>query len=183
VGPCIDSRPAAGLDSPERLLAGPGFADNFADREPRLFREAATCGLMERFFYQRSPDGMTRSASPEGFSAAACLSVDVAELGRSRGTEASTRSRRITCWRFDLLDRDAARTSESRIPPRNLRRTVDPGRIKNGTDGDLSEPSTRSFPPRAAQFSHQCLKAYSVIRTRGNPNGHLVLSVAVRTPH
>jgi 3-deoxy-7-phosphoheptulonate synthase len=175
-GPCSIHDPAAGLDYARRLRA---LADEVADTLVLVmrvyFEKPRTTVGWEGFTTDPHMDGSFRIK--EGMEKARRFMLEVNELGVPVGTEALDPI--APHYRGDLVSWTAigARTSESQTH-RNLASGVSsPVGFKNGTDGDI-EVATNAV--LAASQPHAFLGINdqgrsAVIRTRGNPYGHVVL--------
>jgi 3-deoxy-7-phosphoheptulonate synthase len=176
VGPCSLHDTAAGLDYARRLRA---LADEVSDAlllVMRVYLEKPRTSVgWEGFTNDPRLDGSFRLA--EGMERARRFLVEVNELGLPVGTEALDPI--APQYRGDLVTWNAigARTAESQTH-RNLASGLStPIGFKNGTDGGVEAAVNAIL---AASRPHAFLGIddrgrSAVVRTRGNPYGHLVL--------
>jgi 3-deoxy-7-phosphoheptulonate synthase len=176
VGPCSIHDTVAALDYARRLRA---LADDVSDTLVLVmrvyFEKPRTSVGWEGFTTDPHMDGTFRLK--EGMERARRFMLDVNELGLPIGTEALDPI--APHYRGDLVTWTAigARTSESQTH-RNLASGLStPVGFKNGTDGDVEVAAnavvSAAQPHAFLGINDQGRSA--VIRTRGNPYGHVVL--------
>jgi len=176
VGPCSIHDPDAGLDYARRLLALSGeVADTLLIVMRVYFEKPRTSVGWKGFINDPRMDDSFRIA--EGMERARRFLADVAELGLPAATEALDPI--APQYLGDLIAWTAigARTSESQTHREMASGLSTPVGFKNGTDGDLSGAINAII---SASRPHSFLGinvdgVTSVIRTRGNAYGHLVL--------
>lgn len=181
VGPCSIHDPAAGLDYARRLRA---LADELSDTllvvMRAYFEKPRTSVGWEGFTVDPHMDQSFRIE--EGMERARRFLVEVNALGLPAGTEALDPI--APQYRGDLVSWTAigARTAESQTH-RNLASGLPTAvGFKNGTDGGLDGAVNAML---SASRPHAFLGVddrgrSAVIRTRGNPHGHLVLRGGTR---
>jgi 3-deoxy-7-phosphoheptulonate synthase len=176
VGPCSVHDTAAGLDYARRLRALAHEVSDALLLVMRVYLEKPRTSVgWEGFTNDPRLDGSFRVA--EGMERARRFLVEVNELGVPVGTEALDPI--APQYRGDLVTWNAigARTAESQIH-RNLASGLStPIGFKNGTDGSVDAAVNAIL---AASRPHAFLGIdergrSSVVRTRGNAYGHLVL--------
>ncbi len=181
VGPCSIHDPAAALDYARRLRA---LSDEVSDTlflvMRAYFEKPRTSVGWEGFTVD---PGMDRSFRVhEGMERARRLLVEMGELGLAVGTEALDPI--APQYRGDLVSWTVigARTAESQIH-RNLASGLPTAvGFKNGTDGSLDgavNALLSASQPHAFLGMNERGRS-AVIRTRGNPHGHLVLRGGAR---
>ena len=176
VGPCSIHDPAAGLDYAKRLAAlAREVADSLLIAMRVYFEKPRTSVGWKGFINDPRMDDSFRIA--EGMQRARRFLVDVAELGLPAATEALDPI--APQYLGDLVSWTAigARTSESQTHREMASGLSTPVGFKNGTDGDLSG-AINAIISASSPHSFLGINAdgvTAVIRTRGNPNGHLVL--------
>jgi 3-deoxy-7-phosphoheptulonate synthase len=176
VGPCSLHDTAAGLDYARRLRALAEEVDDTLLLVMRVYLEKPRTSVgWEGFTNDPRLDGSFRVA--EGMERARRFLVEVNALGLPVGTEALDPI--APQYRGDLVAWNAigARTAESQIH-RNLASGLStPIGFKNGTDGSVAAAVNAIL---AAARPHAFLGIddrgrSAVVRTRGNPHGHVVL--------
>jgi 3-deoxy-7-phosphoheptulonate synthase len=176
VGPCSVHDTAAGLDYARRLRALAEEVEDALLLVMRVYLEKPRTSVgWEGFTNDPRLDGSFRVA--EGMERARRFLVEVNALGLPVGTEALDPI--APQYRGDLVSWNAigARTAESQTH-RNLASGLStPIGFKNGTDGDVVAAVNGIL---AAARPHAFLGIddrgrSAVIRTRGNPHGHVVL--------
>jgi len=176
VGPCSIHDPRAGLDYANRLRAlAQEVADTLLIVMRVYFEKPRTSVGWKGFINDPRMDDSFRIA--EGMQRARRFLVDVAELGLPAATEALDPI--APQYLGDLISWTAigARTSESQTHREMASGLSTPVGFKNGTDGDLSG-AINAIISASGPHSFLGINAEgvtAVIRTRGNPNGHLVL--------
>jgi len=176
VGPCSIHDPEAGLDYARRLA---GLAAEVADTLLIVmrvyFEKPRTSVGWKGFVNDPRMDDSFRIA--EGMQRARRFLLEVTELGLPAATEALDPI--APQYLGDLISWTAigARTSESQTHREMASGLSTPVGFKNGTDGDLSGAINAII---SASRPHSFLGINSegvtaVVRTRGNPHGHLVL--------
>lgn len=184
VGPCSIHDPAAGAEYARRLRA---LADEVSDTLLVVmrvyFEKPRTSVGWKGFINDPSMDDSFRVA--EGMARARAFLAEVAELGLPAATEALDPIG--PQYLGDLISWTAigARTSESQTHREMASGLSTPVGFKNGTDGDLDGAINAII---SASRPHSFLGinaqgATAVIRTRGNPNGHLVLRGGAGRPN
>ena len=176
VGPCSIHDPVAGLDYARRLKA---LADEIGDTLLLVMRvyfekPRTTTGWKG---YINDPDMDDSFQVNKGMEKARAFLRDVAELGLPAGTEALDPI--SPQYLGDLIAWTAigARTSESQTHREMSSGLSTPVGFKNGTNGDVSIAVNAIL---SASRPHNFLGINgegktSIVRTRGNPYGHLVL--------
>ena len=176
VGPCSIHDPDAGLEYARHLLAlSREVADTLLVVMRVYFEKPRTSVGWKGFINDPRMDDSFRIA--EGMERARRFLADVAELGLPAATEALDPI--APQYLGDLIAWTAigARTSESQTHREMASGLSTPVGFKNGTDGDLSGAINAII---SASRPHSFLGinlegVTSVIRTRGNAYGHLVL--------
>jgi len=176
VGPCSIHDPDAGLEYARRLRAlAQEVADSLLLVMRVYFEKPRTSVGWKGFINDPRMDDSFRIA--EGMQRARRFLVDVAEIGLPAATEALDPI--APQYLGDLISWTAigARTSESQTHREMASGLSTPVGFKNGTDGDLSGAINAII---SASRPHSFLGinaggVTSVIRTRGNAYGHLVL--------
>ena len=176
VGPCSIHDPVAGLDYARRLKA---LADEIGDTLLLVMRvyfekPRTTTGWKG---YINDPDMDDSFQVNKGMEKARAFLRDVAELGLPAATEALDPI--SPQYLGDLIAWTAigARTSESQTHREMSSGLSTPVGFKNGTNGDVSIAVNAIL---SASRPHNFLGINgegktSIVRTRGNPYGHLVL--------
>ena len=176
VGPCSVHDPKAALDYAQRLR---GLADEVAE----------TMLLVMRVYFEKprtvtgwkgfinDPDMDDSFHIGNGMARARRLLLDINEMGLPAGSEALDPL--SPQYLADLISWYAigARTTESQTHREMASGLSTPVGFKNGTDGDL-EVALNAI--RSARSPHSFLGINgagrtSIVRTRGNPHGHIVL--------
>ncbi len=176
VGPCSIHDPAAGLDYAGRLRGlAEAVAGTFAVVMRVYFEKPRTSTGWKGFINDPRLDDSFHIE--EGIRRARSFLLDVAGLGLPAGTEALDP---ITPqYLGDLVAWTAigARTAESQTHREMSSGLSTPVGFKNGTDGDLGVAVngilSASKPHSFLGINDQGSAA--IVRTRGNPHGHLVL--------
>jgi len=176
VGPCSIHDPVAGLDYARRLRK---LADELADTMFMVmrvyFEKPRTSVGWKGYINDPYMDDSFRV--DEGMERARRFLLDVAELGLPAATEALDPT--APQYLGDLIAWTAigARTSESQTHREMSSGLSTPVGFKNGTDGDVETAVnailSASHPHAFLGINGQGRTA--VVRTRGNPYGHLVL--------
>ncbi|RJG00393.1 3-deoxy-7-phosphoheptulonate synthase [Noviherbaspirillum sedimenti] len=176
VGPCSIHDPAAALDYARRLKP---LADEVAD----------VLVLVMRVYFEKprttvgwkglinDPDRDDSFNMTKGIRIARTLLRDISEMGLAIGTEALDPL--MPQYLGDLISWNAigARTTESQTHREMASGLSTPVGLKNGTDGGLAVAINAM---QSARTPHAFLGMdadglTSVIRTAGNPHGHLIL--------
>ena len=176
VGPCSIHDPVAGLDYARRLKR---LADELADALVLVmrvyFEKPRTSTGWKGYINDPSMDDSFRIE--EGMAKARRFLMDVAELGLPAATEALDPI--SPQYLGDLISWTAigARTSESQTHREMASGLSTPVGFKNTTDGDLEVAINAII---SASHPHSFLGINgegrsAIIRTRGNPHGHIVL--------
>ncbi len=176
VGPCSIHDPAAGLDYARRLR---GLAAEIAETlvvVMRVYFEKPRTSLGWKGFIN-DPRMDDSFRIDEGMERARRFLLDVNELGLPAGTEALDPIG--PHYLGDLIAWTAigARTSESQTHREMSSGLSTPVGFKNGTDGEL-EPAVNAIVSAARPHAFLGINDQgrsSIIRTRGNRYGHLVL--------
>jgi 3-deoxy-7-phosphoheptulonate synthase len=184
VGPCSIHDPDAGLDYAKRLSAlAREVADTLLIVMRVYFEKPRTSVGWKGFINDPRMDDSFRIA--EGMQRARRFLVDVSELDLPAATEALDPI--APQYLGDLITWTAigARTSESQTHREMASGLSTPVGFKNGTDGDLSGAINAIV---SASRPHSFLGinsdgVTSVIRTRGNAYGHLVLRGGAGRPN
>jgi 3-deoxy-7-phosphoheptulonate synthase len=176
VGPCSIHDPAAGLDYARRLRA---LADEVGDTLLLVmrvyFEKPRTINGWKGFINDPRMDDSFHIE--EGVRRARAFLLQIAELGLPAGTEALDPI--APQYLGDLIAWTAigARTSESQTHREMSSGLSTAVGFKNGTDGDLGVAVnailSASGPHSFLGINDQGVAA--IVRTRGNPGGHLVL--------
>jgi 3-deoxy-7-phosphoheptulonate synthase len=176
VGPCSIHDPVAGLDYAQRLK---GLADEVSDTlllVMRVYFEKPRTAVGWKGFIN-DPRMDDSFHIEEGVRKAREFLLHIGEIGLSAATEALDP---ITPqYLGDLITWTAigARTSESQTHREMSSGLSTPVGFKNATDGDLGAAVngilSASHPHSFLGINDQGLAA--IVRTRGNPHGHLVL--------
>jgi 3-deoxy-7-phosphoheptulonate synthase len=176
VGPCSIHDPQAGLEYAQRLS---GLAREVADTLLIVmrvyFEKPRTSTGWKGFINDPRMDDSFRIA--EGMQRARRFLADAAELGLPAATEALDPIGPQYLGDLVAWTAIGARTSESQTHREMASGLSTPVGFKNGTDGDLSGAVNAIL---SASRPHSFLGinpqgATAIIRTRGNPYGHLVL--------
>ncbi|NCA69151.1 MAG: 3-deoxy-7-phosphoheptulonate synthase [Sphingobacteriia bacterium] len=176
VGPCSIHDPVAGLDYAARLAA---LADEVSDRLLLVMRvyfqkPRTTTGWKG---YINDPNLNDTFSIAEGMRKARQFLRDVTELGLPTATEALDSI--VPQYLWDLISWTAigARTSESQTHREMSSGLSTPVGFKNGTDGSI-DTAINAIVSAAQAHSFLGVNAQgltSIVRTRGNRYGHLVL--------
>src|SRR5690349_6855314 len=177
VGPCSIHDPDAGLDYAKRLRAlAREVADTLLIVMRVYFEKPRTSVGWKGFINDPRMDDSFRIA--EGMQRARRFLVDVSELGLPAATEALDPIAPQYLGDLTTWTAIGARTSESQTHREMASGLSTPVGFKNGTDGDLSG-AINAIVSASRPHSFLGINAggvTSVIRTRGNAYGHLVLS-------
>jgi 3-deoxy-7-phosphoheptulonate synthase len=176
VGPCSIHDPVAGLDYARRLRA---LADAVSDTivlVMRVYFEKPRTSLGWKGFVN-DPDMDDSFRIDEGMAKARAFLLAVNELGLPAGTEALDPI--APHYYGDLVAWTAigARTSESQTHREMASGLSSPVGFKNGTDGDVETAVNAILSARGAHafLGINGQGRTSIIRTRGNRYGHVVL--------
>jgi 3-deoxy-7-phosphoheptulonate synthase len=176
VGPCSIHDPVAGLEYAGRLAALARLLEERLLVVMRVYFEKPRTSVgWKGFVNDPRMDDSFRIA--EGMSRARRFLLDVASLGLPAATEALDPV--APQYLGDLISWTAigARTSESQTHREMASGLSTPVGFKNGTDGDL-RGAVNAIVSSAQPHSFLGISPdglTSVVRTRGNPLGHLVL--------
>ncbi len=176
VGPCSIHDPVAGLDYARRLIALQEEVKDTMLLVMRVYFEKprTTTGWKG---YINDPDMDDSFRVDHGMELARKFLLDVCELGLPTGTEALDPI--SPQYLGDLIAWTAigARTTESQTHREMSSGLSTPVGFKNGTDGDISIAVNAIL---SASHPHSFLGLndqgrVAIVRTRGNPHGHVVL--------
>lgn len=176
VGPCSIHDPAAAMDYAKRLrLLANDVADTLLIVMRVYFEKPRTTVGWKG--YINDPDRDDSFDMVKGIRLARTLLRDISEMGLPIGTEALDPL--MPQYLGDLVSWNAigARTTESQTHREMASGLSTPVGLKNGTDGSLAVAINAM---QAASTPHAFLGIdadgrTSVIRTAGNPHGHLIL--------
>ncbi|WP_207162077.1 3-deoxy-7-phosphoheptulonate synthase [Thiocapsa imhoffii] len=176
VGPCSIHDPEAGLDYARRLKS---LADAVADRLVLVmrvyFQKPRTTTGWKGFI--NDPNLNDTFCIAEGMEQARRFLRTVTELGLPTATEALDSIAPQYLWDLVCWTAIGARTSESQTHREMSSGLSTPVGFKNGTDGAV-EIAINAILSAAQPHSFLGINAdgvTSVVRSRGNPYGHLVL--------
>ncbi|WP_296811609.1 3-deoxy-7-phosphoheptulonate synthase [Thiocapsa sp.] len=176
VGPCSIHDPVAGLDYARRLRV---LADAVSDRLVLAMRvyfqkPRTTTGWKG---YINDPNLNDTFSIAEGMEKARQFLLEVTELGLPTATEALDSIAPQYLWDLICWTAIGARTSESQTHREMSSGLSTPVGFKNGTDGSV-DTAINAILSAAQPHSFLGINARgltSVVRTRGNRYGHLVL--------
>jgi 3-deoxy-7-phosphoheptulonate synthase len=184
VGPCSIHDPAAALDYARRLKAlADELRDTFLIVMRTYFEKPRTITGWKGLINDPQLDGSLRIA--RGLQLARRILLDVNDLGLPAATEALD----PICPQYlsDLVTWTAigARTTESQTHREMASGLSTPVGFKNGTDGGLQVAINALL---SARQPHSFLGidqtgAVAIVRTRGNPHGHIVLRGGSKGPN
>ena len=176
VGPCSIHDPVAGLDYARRLKT---LADAVSDRLVLVmrvyFQKPRTTTGWKGFI--NDPNLNDTFDIAEGMRRARRFLLDVTELGLPTATEALDAIAPQYLWDLICWTAIGARTSESQTHREMSSGLSTPVGFKNGTDGSV-DTAINAILSAAQPHSFLGVNAEgvtSVVRTRGNRYGHLVL--------
>lgn len=176
VGPCSIHDPIAGLDYAKRLKC---LADAVSERLVLVMRvyfqkPRTTTGWKG---YINDPNLDDTFSIAEGMEKARRFLLDVAEIGLPTATEALDSIAPQYLWDLICWTAIGARTSESQTHREMSSGLSTPVGFKNGTDGSI-DTAVNAILSAAQPHSFLGVNAQgltSIVRTRGNRYGHLVL--------